>query len=305
MANRVLGAPPPPPALAFSFSTSAGAAFLGSGTDGPAAQTMERTKAQAQVYNTGSWTPSFWCSDGWSMLAVSPRVDAGDGVHGTGTYPVNWARSAGSVSINVGGSSSADLYLTPAKDLKAHVVAQAALEGNAALLPMYAMGFWACRWGWVDQPYIEGVLQQFRNGSFPLDNMISDFEWYTPKPDYSLPSSGDPNYHDFTYNNVTWPPPASALIARYKAEYNVNFGGIRKPRLGNSALLVMAQQQGWLMGQGGEPSGTPDGTRNLNYSRADVRDWYSQQNVQYLKDASTNIRAPSTSPFVALTLLLP
>ena len=160
VANRVLGAPPPPPALAFAFATSAGATFLGSGTDGPAAQTMERTKAQAQVYNTGSWTPSFWCSDGWSMLAVSPRVDAGDGVHGTGTYPVSWASSAGSVSINVGGSSSADLYLTPAKDLKAHVVAQAALEGNAALLPLYAMGFWACRWGWVDQPctFVEGPL---------------------------------------------------------------------------------------------------------------------------------------------------
>ena len=103
-------------------------------------------------------------------------------------------------------------------------------------------------------------------------------------PQYSLPPAGDPNYHDFTYNNITFPPPASALISRYKSEYNVNFGGIRKPRLGNSALLVMAQQQGWLMGQGGSASGTPDGTRNLNYSRADVREWYSQQNEQYLKD---------------------
>ena len=83
---------------------------------------------------------------------------------------------------------------------------------------------------------------------------------------------------------MTWPPPAAALIARYRSEYNVRFGGIRKPRLGNSALLVMAQQQGWLMGQGGDPAGKPDGTRNLNYSRADVRDWYALQNAQYLKD---------------------
>ena len=284
VANRVTGAPPPPPTMAFVFTTSAGASFLGSGTDGPSAQTLERAGAQAQVFNTGTWTPSFWCSDGWSMLAVSPRVDSGDGVHGSGQYPVSWMSAAGSVSINVGGGANADLYLTPAPGLREHVVAQAALEGNAALLPMYAMAFWACRWGWVNQSYIEGVLAEFRSGKFPLDNMISDFEWFTARPDYSLPPAGDPNYHDFTYNNVTWPPPAAALISRYRSQYNVRFGGIRKPRLGNSALLVMAQQQGWLMGQGGSPSGTPDGSRNLNYSREDVRAWYSLQNAQYLDD---------------------
>jgi alpha-glucosidase len=284
VANRVLGAPPPPPALNFVLAASDGASFLGAGTDGPSAQTMERASAQAQVFNTGSWTPSFWSSDGWSVLAVSPLVDAGDGVHGTGQYPVSWARGAGNVTLSVRGADSADLYLAPAPDLRAHVVAQAALEGRAALLPRYAFAFWACRWGWVNQSYIEGVLAEFRSGSFPLDNMISDFEWYTPKPDYSLPPQGDPNYRDFTYNNVTWPPPAAALISRYRAQYNVRFGGIRKPRLGNSDLLVMARQQGWLMGQGGDPAGAPDGTRNLNYSRADVRTWYSQQNAQYLKD---------------------
>lgn len=64
----------------------------------------------------------------------------------------------------------------------------------------------------------------------------------------------------------------------------MRFAGIRKPRLGNSALLVMAQENGWLMGQGGSPAGTPDGSRNLNYSRADVREWYSYQNEGYLQD---------------------
>ena len=162
--------------LAFAFSASPAAAFLGSGTNGPSAQTMERTKAQAQVFNTGSWTPSFWSSDGWSMLAVSPLVDAGDGVHGSGVYGVSWASAAGAVTISVLGAS-ADLYLSPAADLRAHVTTQAALEGRAALLPRYAFAFWACRWGWVNQSYIEGVLAEFRSGAFPLDNMISDFEW--------------------------------------------------------------------------------------------------------------------------------
>ncbi len=53
----------------------------------------------------------------------------------------------------------------------------------------------------------------------------------------------------FSWNNITWPAPAAALVSRYRSQYNVRFGGIRKPRLGNSDLLVMAQSKGWLMGQ--------------------------------------------------------
>lgn len=176
--NRVLGAPPPPPALAFNFTTSPAATFVGAGTDGPSAKTLIRTgTVQAGVANTASWTPSFHCSDGWSLLAASPRVDAGDGVHGTGVYGVSWTRgppAVGGVTVHVTGAS-ADLYLTPAADLRAHVTTQAALEGTAAVLPRYSYAFYACRWGWVNQTYIEGVLARFRALQAPLDTMISDF----------------------------------------------------------------------------------------------------------------------------------
>jgi hypothetical protein len=53
----------------------------------------------------------------------------------------------------------------------------------ALLLPLvrlhgrYAFGFWACRWGWTDRDYIFEMLSDFRNGSYPLDAWISDFEW--------------------------------------------------------------------------------------------------------------------------------
>ena len=181
-------------ATTFTFAQSAGA-FMGAGTDGPSARALPRTSVRALVENRGSWTPSFWSAAGWSMQAVSPYEDSMDGTDGTNTYPVQWAATpAGDgVAITVlgGDALGVDLYLTPAADLRAHVSAQAALQGAAPVPPRYAMGFFACRWGWVNQSYIEGVLAEFRSGGFPIDSMISDFEWFTAKPDYSLNETGE------------------------------------------------------------------------------------------------------------------
>ena len=135
-----------------------------------------------------------------------------------------------------------------------------------------------------------------------------------------LPPQGNKSYRDFSYNNITWPPPQAPLIARYRSQYNMRFGGIRKPRLGNSDLLVMAQVcggisvmdfnlvcgdqghrlqlgahflllsffqgKGWLMGQLGDPNGKPDGSRNTNFSIAEFSAWYSVQQVILLRSSS-------------------
>ena len=188
--GRVLGgfAPPPPPpppgTTVFSFATPQGATFVGSGTDGGAATTLQRTGAQAQVFNTGSWTPSFHCNGslsgpvgGWSMMAVSP-FSSTNTRGGSGVYPVAWSASGGGVEVRVlggdGGSGGVDLYLMPAAGLREHVMVQADLQGHAAVPPRFFFGFIACRWGWTNQIYIEGVLKEFRTGQFPADAFISD-----------------------------------------------------------------------------------------------------------------------------------
>eukprot|EP00966_Prymnesium_polylepis_P247849 5731202-Prymnesium_polylepis.2 len=60
----------------------------------------------------------------------------------------------------------------------------------------------ASRWGW-DRPdiagesvphYVHRTLQLFRNGSFPLDSMIADFEWCAAPLRKTLDCS------------VAWPP---------------------------------------------------------------------------------------------------
>jgi len=261
----------PGPSTVFTLGRQGYAAYMGSGTEPTNVSTLWRVGMQAMVHNKGSVTPSFWSSAGFSVLAVSPYEDAMDGTDGSNTYPMKWAVNAdgagGNATVTVlggaGGQPSVDLYLSPAAGLREHTAAQAVLEGLPPVPPRYAMGFFACRWGWVNQSYIEGVLAEFRAGAYPVDSMISDFEWFTPTPDYSLNASGDPAYHDFAFNNITFPPPQGPLLARYRSQYNIRFGGIRKPRYGNSTLIIMARANGWLMGQGGVPGATPDSELRL------------------------------------------
>lgn len=91
------------------------------------------------------------------------------------------------------------------------------LTGSPKVLPRYAFGFLACRWGWdchtgckpgeTSPQYIQRMLTDFRNGSYPIDAFISDFEWYTKTPDYTLQPAGVPDFTDFWFNDVMYPEP--------------------------------------------------------------------------------------------------
>jgi len=124
-----------------------------------------------------------WTSPGWRPLL--------------GAYPVAWQHQSDVLQIIVKGPR-ADLYLMPAPTLRAATSAYFALTGAPKVLPRYAYGFMASRWGW-DRPDVPGesvphyvwrTLELFRNGSFPIDSLIADFEWYTLTPDYMLPAKG-------------------------------------------------------------------------------------------------------------------
>ena len=80
---------------------------MGAGTDGGSAQALGRTGAQAQVFNTGSWTPSFYSTDGWGMLGVSPFPNTAGTAPGAanGVYGVHWQKDATGVSVSILGGS--------------------------------------------------------------------------------------------------------------------------------------------------------------------------------------------------------
>jgi hypothetical protein len=96
------------------------------------------------------------------------------------------------------------------------------------------------------------------------------------------------------YGATTFPEPQQQFQS-YREDRHIRFGGIRKPRLGNTALLNEARQKGFVL-PGGEAvqyiapsrnlSESPEAMqalhstslyaeqRNLNYSIPAAREWY-------------------------------
>jgi len=239
---------------------------------------LESIRATATVRNKFFEVPHYWTTDGYSAFCVGT---VGHNPEQPNQYTVSWLRGhvLGGATWTILGER-ADIYLTPVADARSAQRALWTLTGPPAILPKYAFGFLASRWGWKDAEDIDEVLSTFRDGEFPIDGWISDFEWYTKKPDYDLPDEGESNFTDFGYNPVTFPDPIGQL-QRYHDHFGMKFGGIRKPRLGNSELLDFARDRDWLISAGGQADG---GNRNLNYSIPAVREWYQSQMRHYLQD---------------------
>lgn len=270
--------PPPPSTVTITLNRAQSALYYGAGAGGNNAQQLSQTSSSPHVVNTEFFTSHYWSTEGYAALGVS-ELDFDPATFYN--YPASWNAQGSNVEWTISGKQ-VDMYFMPAKTMSEGISVYWDLIGRPAMIPRYAFGFLACRWGWQDVNYIWDMLSQFRSGDFPLDAWISDFEWYTPQPDYSLPDSGSPTFVDFGYNNVTFPNPIPQLKS-YHEQLNLRFGGIRKPRLGNSDLLVMANSKGWTV-NASHGGGAPGGTRNLNYSMPAVRDWYSQQLSHFMSD---------------------
>ncbi len=215
--------------------------------------------------------PQYWSTAGYGVLLVGSTDNA----------PGSWrADSSGRVDWEVPGEG-VDLYLCPAADLYAWLRADAELTGFAPVPARWTFGYLQSRWGWKDKTYLEDTLAHFRQGKFPVDAFIVDFEWYSAKPDYAVKTDGEPDFADFDWNPRLFSDP-STQIADF-ARQGLHLVGIRKPRLGNSENLKMARAKGWIQPPDpNDPNGTH--TRNLDYSRPEVREWWARNNKQFFED---------------------
>ena len=246
--------------------------YFGSGGGLSDESRLSSTKGTGFVYNMETTTPHYWSTGKYSALGVIPEwiITNGD------SYPVSW--EASSSTTWKFGSSKSDLYLMPAATMDEGMVQYWTLTGPPVMIPRYAFGFLACRYGWSNLSYIESMLTTFRNESWPIDAWISDFGWFTTTNDYSLPPTGNSSYEDFGYNSVTFPQPVKQL-EDYHDKFHLRFGGIRKPRLGNTELIQFAKQKGWL-----NSAGTGVNARNINFTIPEARDWYGKEMSHYLND---------------------
>lgn len=111
---------------------------------------------------------------------------------------------------------------------------------------------------------------------FPLDAFISDYGWFTNVPNA-------PTQDDFGYNPSTFPEPATQLES-YHNTLNVRFGGIRKPRITNAAMLASIKAKGWVL------SGSDS---NLNFSIPAVKNWYVTPNASCIAEQFVQLEDPN------------
>ena len=300
------------------FSATSTSRLYGGGASKADAPSLTRSSVTPLVDNTRVFVPHYYSTDGYACLA-STNVTGPAGpcttACKTNVLPVSY-NSDGSkyVSWSRPAHGSFELFLMPAPTLDEGTSAYFRLTGPPAVPPRYAFGFIASRWGWQNRSYIESVLHGFRDGRYPIDAFIGDFGWFTNVSDYPFPPEGYDWYHDFGYNSATFPAPAEQL-GSYRKDLHFRMGGIRKPRLGNTALLDEARSKGFLL-PGGERrrnrrldeaaaaaaeaevaaaavpaseeearrlgSGYAD-QRNLDFSGGAARAWYADHEAHYLK----------------------
>lgn len=240
----------------------------------------DNTTVTPTVDNTAVFVPYYYSENGYGALGA---VDATVG----SKLRVNFTTWSDAIEWRY--DDVFELYLMPAMTPDDATAAFAALTGPAPLPPLYTFGFMASRWGWSNASYLEHVLTEFRQGNYPVDLIICDFEWFANTSDYGFNESGEPWYHDFNYSAALFPSeplplrdPADRLLW-YRHWYQVRFAGIRKPRLGNSELLDFARTQpSWLLPT--DPEGGYALGRDLNFSTESLRAWYADQVRHYVDD---------------------
>ena len=240
----------------------------GAGDAGAAGSSLAFTDITPAMKNGSFTQPFFWSPDGYGCLAIGRAP--GD----ARKMPVFKAATR----IWSFPGTVADFYVFRAATLKEELTAFAHLTGASPVPPRWSLGFLASRWGWEDRAYIEDVLARFRQGHFPVDAFIYDFEWYADHPDYGLPAEGIADFRDFGFNPKLFPEPAKQ-IADYRAR-GVHSVMIRKPRLGNSGNISMFQSNNWM---GAIKGDEPHQQRDIAFEKPDVRAWWAQSSQPLLE----------------------
>ena len=135
--------------------------------------------------------PVLVSSRGYGILWDNPAIT---------TVAVGASGKEGLVSWTSEVARSIDYYFLAGPDLS-HVVADyRLLTGAAPMLAKWVFGFWQCREHYETQAEILGVLARYRERGTPIDGVIQDWQYWTPKPWGS---------HEF--DPVRYPAPAAMV----------------------------------------------------------------------------------------------
>jgi alpha-glucosidase len=183
--------------------------------------------------------------------------------------------------------SAADWYLAPVHTPLEFTRALYDLTGAPAVPPRRYLGFMATYWGYDTMQEMEGNGTAFRDGEYPIDLMIADYDWWL---DPSTPDA-DFNYRPSWWFNVSFVhPPGSTVpnatcatpadvLAHWHTGLNMAWGGIRKPRTYSN--IALANASGWLLP---DSFAVGAGGNNFNFSAPGFAPWYVNNSLHFLND---------------------
>ncbi|MDB5326404.1 MAG: yicI 2 [Phycisphaerales bacterium] len=255
--------------LAVGLGWPADRPFAVYGSGNPNGSLVQKS-VKAHVGNGVAVQPFFWSPAAFAVFVVGDNANAPAACDGR--------VADGAVTITSKGSA-ADLYLMLAPTLGDATRGLLSLTGRPPVPPMWAFGYLQSRWGWEDAAYIDDVIAHFKDHHLPVDAFIFDFEWYTKFPDYGVKPDGLKDFPDFKIQPALFPD--SAAPFKKVKDAGLKFIGIRKPRLGDRDSLNLIRSNGW----GLRPvDGAMMDQRAMDFSNANMRQWYADHTVPLLKD---------------------
>jgi alpha-glucosidase (family GH31 glycosyl hydrolase) len=98
-------------------------------------------------------------------------------------------RNVGISTYAAGGA--ADIYIMMGADPNAVTTQYHTIVGLPVLIPVWALGWNQCKWGYNDTAALQAVVDGYANDKLPLDTQWSDIDWMN-------------NYQDFVHDPVNF-----------------------------------------------------------------------------------------------------
>ena len=170
------------------FLISSNEAIYGLGQHAAGLMNYRGASVHLQQKNpTESAIPVLVSSRGYGLLWDNPAI-CDVSVGQSSPTDLTWTSEA---------ADSVDYYFMYGPELDDVIAGYRNLTGAAPLFGKWAWGFWQCKNRYQSQAELLGVANTYRSLSIPIDNIIQDWQWWSPNP------WGSHIFNSTNYPNVT------------------------------------------------------------------------------------------------------
>ena len=107
-------------------------------------------------------------------------------------------------------------------DYRAALASLGVVSGHVPMTRKYMHGVWYCRyWDYTADEFL-GIIHDYDNNQFPLDNLVFDMGWHTNDATEGTGHNGHLNWTGYTWNRKLIPNPAALIDSIHKLGVTVS-----------------------------------------------------------------------------------